>query len=81
MIPTVILLGLVLGRWWRLALVTAAIGWPLLLLAADVVDLNTGLIGAAGLAVANAGVGVLAHQGCLHAYRHLRHRNRHALSS
>jgi hypothetical protein len=28
MIPTVILLDLALGRWWRLAPVTAAIGWP-----------------------------------------------------
>jgi hypothetical protein len=75
MIPTMILLGLVLGRWWRVALSTAAIGWPLLLLLSDVVDLNVALIAAAALAVANAGVGVLAHQGCLHAYRHLRRRS------
>jgi hypothetical protein len=31
MIPTVILLDLALGRWWRLAPVTAAIGWPCIL--------------------------------------------------
>jgi hypothetical protein len=78
-IPTMILFGLVLGRWWRVALVTAAIGWPLLLVATDVVDFNAGLIGAAAPAVANAGVGVLAHQGCLHAYRHLHRRTSHAV--
>jgi hypothetical protein len=78
MIPTMILFGLVLGRWWRVALVTAAVGWPLLLAVTDAIDFTTGLIVAAALAVANAGVGVLAHQGCLHAYRHLRHRKSHA---
>lgn len=80
MIPNMILLGLILGRWWWLALGTAAIGWPLLLLATDVVDFNAGLIPAAALAVANAGVGMLVHQGCLRAYRHLRRRNSHAVS-
>lgn len=72
MIPTMILLGLILGRWWRLALGTAAFGWPLLLVATDVVSVNAGLIAAAALATANAGIGVLAHQGCIHLYRHLR---------
>lgn len=80
MIPTVILLGVVLGRWWWLALATAAIGWPLLLLASDVVDVNAGLFAAAALAVANAGVGVLLHQGCLRAYRHFRRGNSHVRS-
>jgi hypothetical protein len=78
-IPTMMLFGLVLGRWWRVALVTAAIGWPLLLVATDVVAFNAGLIGAAVLAVANAGVGVLAHQGCLGAYRHLNRRVSHTV--
>ncbi len=71
-IPTMILLGLVLERWWWVALITAAFGWPLLLVADAVEPTTTGLVEAAALAVANAGVGVLAHQGCLHAYRHLR---------
>ena len=35
---------------------------------------------AAALAVANAGVGVLIHQGCLRAYRHFRRGNSHVLS-
>jgi hypothetical protein len=76
-IPTMILLGFVLGRWWRPALGTAAVGWPLLLVATNVIDFDDGrvLAGAAVLAVANAGVGVLAHQACLGVYRHLRHRS------
>ncbi len=78
-IPTMILLGLVLGRWWRIALVTAAFGWPLLLVVDTVELTTTGLVEAAALAVANAGVGVLAHQGCLHAYRHLRRRDSHVI--
>ena len=78
MIPTMILFGFVMGRWWRVALVTATVGWPLLLVITDTVGFTAGLIAAATLAVANAGVGVLAHQGCLHAYRHLRRRTSHA---
>ncbi len=42
------------------------------LVVTDVVGVNVSLIGAAALAVANAGVGVLVHQGVLFAYRHLR---------
>jgi hypothetical protein len=82
MIPTMILLGLILGRWWWPALGTAAAGWPLLLLATDVIDFDEPAIlaGAAALAVANAGVGVLTHQGCLHAYGHLRHRKASAVA-
>lgn len=61
MIPTMILLGLVLGRWWRLALLTAAIGWPALLLATGT-DAPADLVAGAALGVANACVGVLAAQ-------------------
>lgn len=75
MIPTLILLGLVFGRWWRLSLVVAAVGWPVLLVATDAMDVEAGLVGAAGLAVINAGVGVLVHQGVLRALRLLRHRD------
>lgn len=75
MIPTLILFGLVFGRWWRLSLVTAAVGWPVLLVVTDVMDVEVGLLGAAGLAVINAGVGVLVHQGVLRALRLLGHRH------
>jgi hypothetical protein len=74
-IPTLILFGLVFGRWWRLSLAAAAVGWPVLLVATDVMDVEVGLLGAAGLAVINAGVGVLVHQGVLKALRLLRHRH------
>jgi hypothetical protein len=73
MIPTMILLGLVLGRWWKVALITAAVGWPLLLAATEVLDFEMRLIGAAALASVNAGVGALVHQVCLYAYRRLHH--------
>jgi len=72
MIPTLILLGLILGRWWRLSLIVAAVGWPLVLVASNVMNVDVGLLGASGLAVLNTGVGVLAHQGTLHVARLLR---------
>lgn len=62
MIPTLILVGFVLGRWWRFALTAAAIAWPLTLVTSDVVALDWMSVGlAAGLAVINTLVGVLAH--------------------
>ncbi len=72
MIPTMIVVGLVLGRWWWLALVVAGLGWPALLWIQDIID--SGQIVAAGLlAVANAAVGVLIVQGCIRGFRYLRH--------
>ena len=35
MIPTLILFGMVSGRWWHLSLVAAAVGCPRLLVATD----------------------------------------------
>jgi len=63
MIPTLILFGLVFGRWWRLALLAAAIGWPVLLLAIGTATAGPDRIGAAGFAIANTGAGVTMHQG------------------
>ena len=74
MIPTLILFGLVFGRWWRLCLTAAALGWPVLLVISGAMGVEVGLVGAAGLAVVNTGIGVLVHQGSLRAVRHLRHR-------
>jgi hypothetical protein len=71
-IPILILFGLVFGRWWRLSLITAALGWPVLLVATDVMSVEPGLLGASGLAIANTGVGVLIHQGILRMIRKLR---------
>jgi hypothetical protein len=70
-IPTLILFGLVFGRWWRLSLIGAALGWPLLLVATDVMGVEPGLLGASGLAVVNTGAGVLIHQGILRLIRNL----------
>jgi hypothetical protein len=70
-IPILILFGLVFGRWWRLSLIAAALGWPVLLVATDVMSVEPGLLGASGLAVANTVVGVLIHQGILRAIRTL----------
>ncbi|HEU5242184.1 MAG TPA: hypothetical protein VFU25_09225 [Ornithinibacter sp.] len=78
MIPTMILVGLVLGRWWRAALVAAAVGWPVLLALTGLLDSPTAALWSSVLAVANAGVGVLVHQGVLHAYRYLARRDQHA---
>ncbi|GAA0242578.1 hypothetical protein [Cryptosporangium japonicum] len=62
MIPTLILLGMICGRWWRSSLVAAAVGWPTLLVAADVMSVSAGLLGASALATVNAAVGVAIHQ-------------------
>jgi hypothetical protein len=68
-IPTLILFGLVAGRWWRSSLVAAAVGWPVLLVATGVLGAEPGLLGAAGLALANTAVGVAVHQVVLRTVR------------
>jgi hypothetical protein len=61
-IPTVTLLGLILGRWWKATLVVAVVGWPLLLTATGVdIGLDFAL-GTAALAMANAAIGILVHR-------------------
>ena len=72
MVPVLILAGVLLGRWWRSSLVAAALGWPVMLVATGVMDVGAGLLGAAVLAVANTGAGVLLHQGARLAIRSLR---------
>lgn len=81
MIPTMILFGVIFGRWWRITLVAAALAWPLLLVVTEVVGFSTSLIGAAALAVVNAGAGVLVHHGVLVGYRHLRGPTSHGVPS
>ncbi len=75
MIPTMILLGLVLGRWPRIAIAIAAVGWPVLLVVDDGIGFDSVLLEAAVVAAVNAAVGVLVHQGGLHLYRHFRGRD------
>ncbi|MCZ7376492.1 hypothetical protein [Micromonospora sp. WMMC250] len=69
MIPTLILFGLLFGRWWRPSLIAAALGWPILLVAGGSTGVGPALLGASALAVANTAVGVLAHQGIRRAVR------------
>ena len=62
MIPTLLLVGLLFGRWWKIAVPVAVVGWPALLIATGV-DSGVGFAVWAGLlAVANVVVGVLASQ-------------------
>ena len=62
MIPTMIVFGLILGRWWRPTLILAALIWPAMLVADNVMRVQPGLLAAAGLGALNAGVGILVHQ-------------------
>lgn len=72
MIPNMIVYGLLLGRWWRVAIISAAFVWPLMLMLFDVPISREGLLGAAFLGAANASAGVLVHQGVLWLVRRLR---------
>jgi hypothetical protein len=76
-IPTLILFGLIFGRWWHLCLVVATVGWPLLLVETDVMDADARqLFGAAFLAAINTSVGVLVHQGVRAAFKATLYRHR-----
>lgn len=78
MIPTVIVLGFILGRWPKSALAVAAVGWPVLLLVTGPLEPSADFLGqailAAFLASANAGAGILAHQALLWSVRLVRRR-------
>ena len=62
MIPTVILLGLLLGRWWKTALVVGTSAWTALLWTQGLVPTAPEVLGAAALALANTAVGVTIHR-------------------
>jgi hypothetical protein len=68
-IPTVIVFGLVFGRWWRASLLAAAVVWPALLLLDGAAESGWILLAAAGLAVLNAAGGVAVHQFALYVIR------------
>lgn len=71
MILPMIQLGLFLGRWPRVALVAAALLWPLILLVGDVLPFGPDVVGASVLAIVNCGVGVLIHQLLLRCVRRI----------
>lgn len=62
MIPVLLVLGLALGRWWRTCAALAAVAWPVLLVATDVMEIEPALLAASLLAVVNTGVGVLVNR-------------------
>lgn len=62
MIPTVLLVGLLFGRWWKITVPVAVLGWPILLIATGVDSGFQFAVGAGFIAAANVVVGVLAHQ-------------------
>ena len=72
MIPTMILFGLLLGRWWRTALVAGTASWTVLLWSQGIIGSPAQVAGAAALALANTAIGVMAHQGLLAAVRRVR---------
>ena len=65
MIPTMILFGLVLGRWWKSAILAGAVVWPLLLVVTGVETTALGLLAAAFLGGVNTAVGAAGHQAVL----------------
>ena len=69
MIPTMILFGLALGRWWRSALVASALFLPLLGLLGGAIETAEEVMVSAALGLANAAVGIAVHQAILLATR------------
>ena len=62
MVPTMLLVGLVFGRWWRVTIPVGTLAWVVLLIA---ISTGSGLpfvLGAAALGAANVFVGALVYQ-------------------
>ena len=74
MIPTMILFGLIFGRWWRSTLVVGTIGWAGLLMSESIVAPAQKVASAAALGFVNTLVGVAMHQGVLWLLRRVRTR-------
>jgi hypothetical protein len=72
-IPTMILVGLLFGRWWKTALVAGATAWPVLLWTEGLIGTAPEIFGAAALALANTAVGAMVHQLVLALIRRARH--------
>ena len=59
MIPTLLLVGLVFGHWWRIAVPIATVVWVVAVLVTTEATMADDALAAAGQAVANLAVGVL----------------------
>lgn len=67
MLPLVLLVAVIIGRWWLIPI--AAVAWPIVVsLGGDCSGIGC-VLGAAGLGALNAAVGVLVHQGALWLFR------------
>lgn len=71
MIPTMIVFGLVLGRWWKSTIAAGAVVWPATLILVGIIG-GADVLVAAALGAANAAVGVAVHQGALGLVRLIR---------
>jgi hypothetical protein len=81
MIPTLLLVGLAFGKWWRISIPAATIGWALLLLATGGISDLAHFMGAAWIGFINVTVGVLVFQAARLAYRGIARQHRHAAPS
>jgi len=70
MLPIVLLLAAVVGRWWIVPV--AAIGWPIAVAGTGCSGLGC-LSGAAALGAINAAAGVLVHKGAVWLFQRMRH--------
>lgn len=73
MIPTMIVFGLLFGRWWKTAVILGALVWPSLLLTDSAISGSArDILGAALFGLANTAAGVGVHQAVLRAVRRFR---------
>jgi len=71
MIPTMMLFGLIAGRWWKTALVIGAVGWAAIVLLDGAITPSQ-IPAAMMFGPANTAIGVGIHQGILRLVRRLR---------
>lgn len=62
MIPTLLLVGLAFGRWWRIAVPITTVVWVVAVLVTTEATMADDALAAAVLAVVNLAVGVLIFQ-------------------
>jgi len=80
-IPTLLLAGIVVGKWWRVSIPAATIGWTVLLITTEVVSDLAQVAGAAWFGFINVTVGVLVFQAVRLAYREVSSHNGHPAPS
>jgi hypothetical protein len=82
-IATLIVFGLIFGRWWKTALIVGTVSWVALLLASGLIEARLAVMAVATLlAFLNTGLGVGVHQAVLYAVRRFRrYRNAPELGS